>query len=170
MIGSPKQSRTSRRRQSPQFRAGLSLLEVIACTILVTFLMVPIAGVIRASAQAIERTTADGTLESQARRSLRWLTVKLDVPMDGPVSVSRRGDAFRFISQGQTTTVSVQSQQLIWENSTTRTRIVLAENVTGFGVSPRDSNGVTLGLDIKIELTDPSDRSAHSVYTTAALQ
>lgn len=151
-------------------RSGLSLLEVIACTVLVTFLMVPIAGVLRASAQAIQRTTAGGTLESQARRSLRWLATELDIPMDAPVSVSSRQNQFRFLTQGESIRVFVQARQLVWENVTTRSRIVLAENVSGFRVETRVSNGEVLGMDVTIELQDPADRSTHSASTTVVLR
>ena len=64
-------------------RRGVSILEVIACTALVAVMMVPIAGVIRASGQAISQSDLDPSTEARMRSGLRWFS---DAIRDGSVT------------------------------------------------------------------------------------
>ena len=54
-------------------RRGISLIEVIACTALVAIMIVPIAGVVRASAQSIAQANGSASTEARLRSSLRWV-------------------------------------------------------------------------------------------------
>ncbi len=54
-------------------RYAISLLEVIACTAIVAVMIVPIAGVIRASSQSIATATGNTSVQAGLRTGLRWV-------------------------------------------------------------------------------------------------
>ena len=69
-----KSPNTNSRFNRSSKRLGVSLIEVIACTALVAIMIVPIAGVIRASGQAIAQSDLDTSTEAKMRRGLCWLS------------------------------------------------------------------------------------------------
>lgn len=55
-------------------RSGISLIEVIACTAILAVMMVPIAGVIRASAQSFAAASGTASVDARLRHALRWVS------------------------------------------------------------------------------------------------
>lgn len=68
-------------------RRGFSLIEVIVCTGIVAVMVVPIAGVIRASGQSIAQADGSVSVEANLRTGLRWVSQAI---RDGDI-VSVRG-------------------------------------------------------------------------------
>ena len=146
-------------------RNGISLLEVIACTALLAVMLVPIAGVIRASGQSIQRAQ-DGRTPSGLRSTLKWLRETID---DGQiVNVARRSLQLQ-LGDGSSARVFVQSGELLLDDGTDE--IVLAENIRDIrfqsvrsSVPPRDQ----VGLEIRLRAIDAETGDVVSVFCTVA--
>ncbi|QDT03352.1 hypothetical protein K227x_17340 [Rubripirellula lacrimiformis] len=147
-------------------RRGISLIEVIACTAIVTVMVVPIASVIRASGQSIARSktlSTDGTLRS----GIRWIR---DMIHDGQVVdvgsrnitlIQASGDKAEFVVSGNT---------LILTDG--RTKTVLLENVESFETSllkQSESPGRATGISIRLQGKSPSTGKAFDYRSMISL-
>jgi hypothetical protein len=95
-------------------RRGIGLLEVIACTALVAMMIIPIAGVIRASGQAIAQANGSTSTEASLRSGLRWLQ---DAVRDGSI-VSVQARRLEIIqASGDAATVQVSRGNLVMEDA-----------------------------------------------------
>lgn len=92
---------------------GVSLLQVIVCTALVTILIVPIAGVILASGQPIGQANGSSFAEADFRRVSRW--IGQTIRSGDVISVNRSRTQLRRPA-GETTTLRLQRQNLVLED------------------------------------------------------
>ncbi|QDV61778.1 hypothetical protein [Crateriforma conspicua] len=149
-------------------RAGISILEVIACTMIVAVMMVPIAGVMRSSSQAIARAQGDGSIESQGRRSLRWLADQ--IRMNPHTQVVSGGRALRITTlAGRTALVRISRSQLVMDDGIATT--VLAESASAFRATELKSTATgnpVVGLELQLDIRDPATRVTKSAAMTVA--
>ena len=89
---------------------GVSLLEVIACTALVTILIVPIAGVIRASGKSIQAANGPSSTESELRQASRWLAQTIRA---NNILGIRRSQMQLRLDSGETATLRLKQRSLI---------------------------------------------------------
>jgi len=137
-------------------RRGVSLLEVIACTALVAILVVPVAGVIRASGQAIAQSDQDASTEAGLRRGLRWLS---DAIRDGTVLSVGRNELRLTLNDGRDVRFAVTNGVLLMIDG--RDQVVVADDVREIQFS--EVNQATLpnsliGIGISLRATDPGSR------------
>ncbi len=143
-------------------RTAISLLEVIAVTMLVSILMIPIADVMRSSAKAIARSTGAGSPEAQARRSLRWLCD--EIRRNKIQSVAGNGQGLRLdMPGGRTATVAIRRGRLVINDGVGE--IVLSENARGFRVQETRvvTGGPLIGIRMELTLRDPATKVDHVV-------
>lgn len=94
-------------------RRGVSLIEVITCTMLVAVLLVPLAAVIRASGQSIAEAEASTSTEAELRRGLRWLG---DTIRDGDLISVRTNRIQLRMCSGEVGNVRVRGKTLEFQN------------------------------------------------------
>lgn len=144
-------------------RIGVGLLEVIVCTALVAVMIVPIAGVIRTSGQAISESNSSTSTEASMRGGLRWLR---DAVRDGTIVSVRSQRLQIMLSSGTLATVQVQRGDLIMDDG--GSQFALVENVRDIRfveatqtTPPRSRIGISMTLRAR----DPQTRQW--VTTTA---
>jgi hypothetical protein len=148
-------------------RQGVSLLEVIACTALVAVMIVPIAGVIRASGQAIQQSDGAVSTEARLRRGLHWLA---DAVRDGTiVSVQNRRLTVQPATGGPVS-IEVQAGTLVMTDGSDLT--VILQDVRDIRFTrinqttpPNDLAGVTMALRAR----DPATRQFVTVNGTVGI-
>ncbi len=145
-------------------RTGVSLIEVIACTAIVAVMIVPIASVMRASAQSIALSNGGGSVESDLRSGLRWA---VQVIRDGEVTGVGGRRLTLQMPDSSTATVEVRNRNLVLVNGTNQTiitedvrdvrfqsinRVTLPVSRSGVLITlrARDSNGVLVSVDATI--------------------
>jgi hypothetical protein len=94
------------RLRREQKRAGLSLIEVIACTTIVAVLLIPIAAIVKDSGKTIRLLETDATVPQSLRSGSNWLRdtirpssilaiqsnlVRIRLPNGKSVSIFRKG-------------------------------------------------------------------------------
>jgi hypothetical protein len=148
-------------------RRGIGLLEVIVCTALVAVMIIPIAGVIRTSGQAISQSNGSTSTEASLRSGLRWLR---DSVRDGTVVSVRPRRLQVLLSSGDLATVQVRSGDLVIDDG--RSQFALAENVRDIRfrevrqvAPPAARTGVTMTLRAR----DPVTRAWVTVDSTVAI-
>lgn len=148
-------------------RRGIGLLEVIICTAMVAVMIIPIAGVIRTSGQAISQSNGDNSTEASLRSGLRWLR---DAVRDGSVVSVRARSLQVLLSSGDLATVEVRRGNLVMDDG--RSQFALAENVRDIRFSelqqlnpPRTRVGVTMTLRAR----DPATGLTVAVDSTVAI-
>ena len=129
-------------------RRGIGLLEVIVCTALVAVMIIPIAGVIRTSGQAISRSNGSVSTEASLRTGLRWLG---DTVRDGNIVSVRTRSLQVMLPSGAVATVQVRGGNLVMNDG--RSEFALAENVRDIQfleirqtAPPRTRTGITMRL------------------------
>ena len=150
---------------SARHRHGISLLEVIACTALLAVILLPIAGIIRASGHSL-RQAQQGSTSANLRSTLNWLRQTID---EGQiVSVASNSLQMR-LSDGRMARVFVDRNELVLDDGTDR--IQLAEDVRDIRfqnvhatLPPRNR----VGLRIQMRGTDPASGQLVSVEATVA--
>lgn len=131
-----------------QHRRGISLIEVIACTALVAIMIVPIAGVIRASTQSIASAEGDTSTHGKLRVGLRWLQ---DTIRESDVlAVGGRQLGLR-LSDGRIVTIRVQAGNLVLIDGVNQTILVEAVRDIRFTslrriTPPRNRVGISMTL------------------------
>jgi hypothetical protein len=148
-------------------RPGISLLEVIACTALVAVMIVPIAGVIRASGQSIQQADGAVSTEARLRRGLHWLAdsvrdtnivsvqprrLTVQPTTGGPISIEVQGGAL-VMTDGSDVTMIVEDVRDIRFTQINQT------------VPPNDLAGVTMSLRAR----DPVTRQFVTINGTVGI-
>ena len=148
-------------------RPGIGLLEVIICTALVAVMIIPIAGVIRTSGQAISLSNGSTSTEASLRSGLRWLR---DAVRDGTIVSVRASRLQILLDSGDLATVEVRSGDLVMDDG--RSQFALAENVRDirFGevrqiAAPTARTGVTM----RLRAQDPVTRQWVTIDSTVAI-
>jgi hypothetical protein len=158
---------TMNKRNQFNRRQGLGLLEVIICCGLLAVMMVPIAGVIRASGRSIAMSEGNGTLEAKMRESLRWLA---DAVRDGTLgSVQTRRITLQ-LSGGSNVAVEVQRGALIADDGSGPVTLLSDVRDVRFSLlnqvaAPRQP----IGLSISLRAIDPTTKKLVTINSTIAL-
>jgi hypothetical protein len=147
-------------------RRGIGLMEVIVCTALVAVMIVPIAGVIRASGQSIARSEGSASTEAELRRGLRWLG---DTIRDSDVLVVRSNQLRLRLSSGDVATIRVRRGTLELDDGSIQT--ALAENVRDIRFSElnRTTPSTRIGVSMVLRARDPVTRLWVTVDSTVAI-
>ncbi len=148
-------------------RRGIGLLEVIICTALVAVMIIPIAGVIRTSGQAISQSNGSTSTAASLRSGLRWLR---DAVRDGSVVSVQARRLQILLSSGDVATVEVRSGDLVMDDG--RSQFALAENVRD--ISFRELRQVAppqtlTGVSMTLRARDPITRQWVTVDSTVAI-
>jgi hypothetical protein len=149
-----------------RFRRGISLIEVIACTALVAIMMVPIAGVIRASAQSIAQSNGNASGEANLRTALRW--VSQTVRDSNIVSIQDTRLVLR-LPDASVGTLEVRRGELVLASGNDQT--VLIENVRDIRFTAlRDSSpsATRTGLDISLRTADANGNGSVTMNSIIA--
>ncbi len=102
----------------PAPRRGISLIEVIAATAIIAVMIVPIAGVMRASSQSIAAAEGDASDEASMRTALRWLSTTV---RDSDVLRVRSRRLVLRLSDGNTASIQVRRRNLVMRIGTDET-------------------------------------------------
>ncbi|WP_146400774.1 hypothetical protein [Planctomycetes bacterium CA13] len=153
------------RHQRPR-RRGISLIEVIACTALVTIMLVPIAAVIRASRQSISVAQGNASSHAEVRSGLAWLTQSI---REGTVhGYDSRYKAMKLeLQNGHVVEVTLRNSQLQMIDGALET--VVIDNVKDVAFKPISAtSGNTIGIGISIDAYDAKTGSVIDVWTMVA--
>ena len=112
------------RRRHLNPRAAVSLIEVIACMAIVGVMIVPIAGVIRASGQSIHAASGNHSVQASLRTGLRWVAQTI---RDGQVLAVQNRRLTLKLADGRTARIEVRGNELLMLSG--RDQVVLAEGV-----------------------------------------
>lgn len=156
----------SRSRSTPRrgsLRKGISLLEVIACTAIIAVMIVPIAGVIRASGRAIGRASQPTSTDS-VRDALRWTR---DAVRSGQVLDIQSRSLTLILASGQKVEIISRSGQLLMSDG--RAQTVLMENVDGVEFSPIRIAGATSPTGVSIVLATRDSETGNTVKMEAVV-
>ncbi len=148
------------------FRRGISLIEVIACTAIVAVMIVPVAGVIRASGRAIERSS-EMNAEAKLRTGVRWIR---DAIRDGSILDIGSQYITLLLSTGQKVELVLDSNQLILSDG--RSRTVILENIERFETSPHlqsESPYAPIGLSMRILGVDPKTKQTFDIQSMISM-
>ena len=154
-------------RHASSKRAGVSMLEVIACMGLVALMLIPLAGVIRASGQSIAQANGEGTLATQMRRGLRFLNQSI---RDGEIIRFRQNRISLRMPSGNTAVVRVQRGRL--EMREAGESIVLVEGVRRVRFIQRQQRSgerLRTGIEIQLNARDPETRRNIRVTSAVAI-
>lgn len=147
-------------------RNGISLIEVIACTVIVTVMVIPIAGVIRVSGQSIARSN-NGSPEANLRTGVRWLieTIHagdvLEVGSDYLVLLTTGGEKVVF---------EVRSDQLVMDDG--GNQVVLMDPVDKIefsSIHQTDPPNLPIGITMTLRVKDPATGKLNSIDATISL-
>jgi len=148
-------------------RAGISLLEIIVCTALVAVMIVPIAGVMRASSQSIAQAGQDGSTVARLRRGLSWLAGNI---REGQIlGVSKNGIKMT-LPGGKDVKVVVDAGNLIMTDG--GDPVILTEGVRSIRfnefrqAAPPNS---LIGLQLTLSATDPASGALVSANSLVSL-
>ncbi|TWU34931.1 hypothetical protein [Novipirellula artificiosorum] len=162
--------RSQTEQRNRRLRYGISLLEVIACTALLAVMIVPIAGVIRASARSIADVegTGDHSAQSELRGALNWLTLAV---RDGVVlGIDRNGRSMKLqLRSGDVVEVTRYDDQLLMIENGAKT--VLAEDVSDFALKTIENPaepGQAIGIQVVLQSVDAVSRDRVSLTATIA--
>lgn len=136
--------------------SGVGLLEVIICTGLVALMIVPLAGVIRASGQSIAETNGEGSVQNEMRQGLRYLSNTI---RQGEVTRIRWNRISIRMPNGRTAVARVRGGKLELQEG--RQRMVLAEDVRRVRFRrhrQRSGARATTGVEIRLIARDPVTR------------
>jgi len=150
-----------------RFRRGIGLLEVIVCTGLVAIMIIPIASVIRASAQSIARADGSTSTEAELRTALRWLG---DVIRDGDVITVRPQKLEIRLSSGDVATVQVRRRTLELDDG--RTQMALAKNVRDIRFAELTQVAAPqtrIGISMSVRARDPGTGGWVTVNSSVAI-
>ncbi len=100
-------------------RHGISLIEVIACIVLVSMMIVPLAGVIRASGQSIAQAEASGSTQAQLRVALTWIQNTFRHSQ----YLGTDGQAVKLLTSGRVVKIGVDSGQFVIDDGKSQTVI-----------------------------------------------
>ena len=148
-------------------RRGIGLLEVIVCTALVAVMILPIAGVIRTSGQAISESNGSTSTEASMRNGLRWLR---DAVRDGTILSVRSRSIQVMLASGDLATVQVRRGDLIMDDGSSQFSLV--ENVQDIRfvetiqITPP---GARVGISTTLRARDPQTRQWITVTSTLAI-
>lgn len=159
-------NRSFRAKGSPK-RLGVSLLEVIACTALVAIMMVPIAGVIRASGQAVAQSDLDVSTEAKMRRGLRWLS---DSIRDGKLLGVGTNEIKLTLKSGLDVKIMIDKDNLVMTDG--RDSVVVTEGVREIHFSEIKQSVVpnkTIGIAMKMSAIDPITRNVVSIGSMTSI-
>jgi hypothetical protein len=153
-------------RPAIAMRRGIGLLEVIACTALVAVMMIPIAGVIRASGQSIRQAQGGGTTHASMRTTLRWLRETIQSGQVLAISAS----AIRLQTEdGRLVRIAVRSGDLVADDGATP--IPLASDVRDIRFAPLRSSVPPhdrIGIQVRLRARDSSTGQTVSVACVLA--
>jgi len=131
-------------------------MEVIASTALVAIMVVPVAGVIRASSQAIAQSDQDTSTEASMRRGLRWMS---DAIRDGKVLSVGTNELRLTLKDGRDVRFSVTNRLLVMTDG--GNQVVVIEGVRRIRFSqvkqttPPNS---LIGIGMSLRANDPVSR------------
>ena len=132
----------------------MSLIEVIVCTAIVAVMLVPIAGVIRASGQSISQATGTASVEARLRTGLRWLAAAI---RQGDVVAIRTRRLTLRMPDTSIATVDVRRGRFVINNNGTETTLVEGVRDVQFQVINRVTPPVTrTGLSVSLRARDPN--------------
>ncbi len=163
----------TRRSVSPQYRIdrpprrGLSLLEVIASTALVAVMMVPIAGVIRASGQAMAQADQAASAEATVRRGLSWLS---DAIQDGQVLRVDPNEIRLILKSAIDVRVAIIDGDLVMTDGTDP--VVVTENVREIQfkqIQQSTPPNALTGIQILLTADDPVTGKVVTVQSIASI-
>jgi hypothetical protein len=150
-----------------RLRRGISILEVIACTALVAVMVVPVAGVIRASGQAIAQSETDYSTASKLRRGLDWIG---DAIRDGQL-LGVSGNALKFTgADGRDVKLAIVDRALVMTDGSQHVEITADVRQIDFSeirqpVAPHS----LIGIGIALTANDSITGKAVVVKATVAL-
>ncbi|MFK8112666.1 MAG: hypothetical protein AB8B91_10700 [Rubripirellula sp.] len=148
-------------------RNGIGLLEVIICTGLLAVMMVPIAGVIRSSGQAIAHAEGSGTTESKMRESLRWVA---DAVRDGSLTSVQSRRLKLQLNTGDVVAIEVQRGSLVIDDGRQQTELLSGVRDIRFNlISQTTGARKPIGLTMAVRGTDPTTRNVVTINSTVAL-
>ncbi len=151
----------------PKKRLGVSLIEVIACTALVAIMMVPIAGVIRASGQAIAQSDLDASTEAKMRRGLRWLS---DSIRDGQLLGVGTNEMSLTLKSGLDVKFMIDQDNLVMTDG--RDSVIVTEGVRQIQFAEINQSVLpnpTIGIGIKLSAVDPNTRNVVTISSMTSI-
>jgi hypothetical protein len=155
------------RSTRPAHRRGVSILEVIACTALVAVMIVPVAGVIRASGQAIALSDQDASTEAKMRRGLRWLS---DAIRDGEVLGVGNTEMNLTLKSGLDVKFAIENGDLVMTDGSDSVRVAEGMRSIRFtelnqSLPPNDR----IGIVMRMRANDPVSGNVVSIDATASI-
>ena len=148
-------------------RRGIGMLEVIVCTALVAVMIVPLAGVLRASSQSIARADGSSTTEAGMRQGLRWLAETI---RDSDVLLVRARLLRIRLSNGNVANIRVRRGTLWLTEGSSQTALV--ENVRDIRFAETVQTappGRRVGVSMTLRARDPVTRAWVTVDSTVAI-
>ena len=155
------------RFKRPTKRLGVSLIEVIACTALVAIMIVPIAGIIRASGQAVAQSDLDSSTEAKMRRGLAWLS---DSIRDGQLLGVGTNEMKLTLKSGLDVKFTIDDDNLVMTDG--RDSVVVSEGVREIQfaeIKQSVSPNPTIGIEIKLSAIDPVTRNVVSISSMTSI-
>lgn len=146
-------------------RKGISLIEVIACIVIVAAMMAPLAGVMRASNRTV-MVAETKTVGEELDAAGRWLQ---NTVQDGVINQVRRG-VLSVRTHGVNGQIRVRHQNLVFEDGTSTD--ILVEGVTRVDFREiRQTGGLRsrIGLRVQMRKRDPDSGRNVTSNTTIAL-
>ncbi len=132
-------------------RNGISLIEVIACIVIVAAMMAPLAGVMQASNRSM-RIADQQTVQEELVQVGRWLKNAIQ---DGSI-LQVRGNALRILTDtGITGEILVRNRSLIFDDG--RNPTILLEGVTRIDfrqINQRSGSRSMIGLEVQMQKSD----------------
>jgi hypothetical protein len=131
-------------------RCGVSLLEVIACVILLSVIVVPLSGMMRSSVRSVE--SARGlTNQDRSIDAYRFLRRSVSRAQSFRVTSSRNDQLQTVSNSGVTSLWFVRDRALV--QSTNRVETILIEDVASvqFNVIPREADPAKSDLSLVIQ-------------------
>ncbi|MEM9585635.1 MAG: hypothetical protein AAGA03_00015 [Planctomycetota bacterium] len=147
-------------------RAAISLIEVIACTVLVSIMIVPVAGILRASGQTLQQTQADEVTHDSCRQTLRWVSQTL---RQSTILNVRSGRLQLQLPTGRVARLERRRGELQLNDGFDTT--VLMDSVRSVRFEPLLTSGVPttrVGVRITLEARDPNTRDLIRMDTVVA--
>ncbi|QDS91308.1 hypothetical protein FF011L_00370 [Roseimaritima multifibrata] len=147
-------------------RQAFSLLEVIACISLVGIMLIPLAGMMRASAHAWEDVEAEGGQDADLRSACRWVQNTL---RNADQVVNVNAESVQFTAAGELQTIQVLRNQLWLIAPSNRT--LIADAIAKIECQPlrRASDSQIVAVDFQLTAVSVSGVSIPSVGTVATL-
>ncbi len=160
------QATESVRRSRKPIRAGLSLIEVIACTTIVAVLLVPIAAVVKDSGRTIRRLETDATLTQSLRSASNWLR---DTIRPSSVLAIANNDLKIQSPSGKTAGIFRKGRDLVMDDGVNVS--VICNDIQDVRFQPLLTTDIPtkrVGLTVTITARDPVTGVTSSLLTTIA--